>query len=256
LPYPQIKTPEQINAMRQAGHVLAKGLQAMAKATQPGISTYNIDQVGQQLVADHGMECAFLGQYDFPAGTCISVNDEVVHGLPKQNHIIAEGDVVKLDFGVKHQGMVTDACITVAVGPVDPAVEKFLAVTKKALFDGIAVVRDGARVGDISQAIQTTLEAGGASVCRQLTGHGLGEGLHEPPEILNFGRAGTGPTLLAGHTIAIEPIATLGGNGEIYTADDKWTICSRDGTLGAHYEFTIVVTEDGCEILTPWHEAM
>ena len=253
--YPTPKTAHQISIMHDAGHILAKALKAMRAGTKAGMSTFDIDRIGQELVAAHNMECAFLGQYDFPYGTCISVNDEVVHGIPSTTRIVQDGDVIKTDFGVRYQGLVTDACLTFVVGEKSlPTIENFLKVTKQALFDGIAIVRDGVRVGDISHAIQTTLEAGGATVCKDLTGHGLGLTLHEPPEILNYGQPNTGPILLAGHTVAIEPIATLGGNGEIYTADDKWTVCSSDGKIGAHFEFTIVVTKDGCEILTPWHD--
>lgn len=247
------KTIQELSYMQTGGKILAKALKAMKAASKPGVSTWEVDQVGREVVAQHGMQCAFYGYHGFPGAACISINDQVVHGVPKKETIIQEGDIVKIDFGVLHQGLNTDACISFGAGEISAEEQSFLDTVKAALYAAIAEAKEGNHLGDISAAIQETLEEGGAVVVRDLTGHGIGKEVHEQPTILNYGSRGTGMQLVAGQTLAIEPIATMGGSGKIFTdSADGWTIYSTDGALGGHFEHTIVIGKEKGEVLTPW----
>ncbi len=250
----QIKTPAEIERIRISGHMLAQVLRTLTPHVQPGVTTGELGEMAAHELKSLGGKSAFLGYRPthrtppFPGVICISVNDEVVHGIPGHRRI-AEGDIVGLDFGVNYEGMFTDGAITVPVGTIAPKVQRLLAATREALDEGIFMVRAGAHVGDISHAVEQRLRRDHLGVIEDLSGHGVGHAVHEDPLILNYGRAGSGPVLKAGMTIAIEPMATLGTH-EIIVDDDEWTIKTADGSLGAQFEHTVLVTEDGAEVLT------
>lgn len=244
----KIKTNAEITAMRQSGKMLATILGIVEKRITVGISTKELADIAASELKALGGKPTFLGMYGFPDVICISINDEVVHGIPGKK-VIKSGDIVSFDFGVTYDGMITDAARSVLVGPDNKAKLQLLAATSASLDAGIAVIKNGIQVGDISAAVQDVLDAGGYGIVRDLVGHGVGHQLHEDPNIPNYGRAGSGPVLLAGMTIAIEPMSTL-GSFKVYTADDDWTIATRDGSMSAHFEDTILITESGSEILT------
>ena len=243
-----IKTPEQIEAMREGGQILGRVLQTLAGRVQAGMTTDDIDQMASEAVKAAGGEAAFLGHEGFPKSICVSVNDEVVHGIPGKR-LIKEGDIVGLDMGVRYKGLITDAAIAVPIGAVDDAASNLLRMTEAALYAGIDQARNGARVGDISAAVEKVLRAGGLGIIKELAGHGVGTDLWEEPQISNIGVAGTGPTLKAGMTIAIEPMATV-GSPDIEVLEDKWTIATEDGSLAAQFEHTVLITNGDPEILT------
>ena len=244
-----IKTPQQIKVMRQGGKILRKTLEMLKKAVKPGISTLKLDQLAEEFILKHkGAKPAFKGYRGFPASICTSVNKEVVHGMPSRNRILKNGDIVGIDCGVYYKRMYTDACITVLVGSPDPEIRHFVKITKKALEKSLKQVRPGGHIGDISAVIQKTLEDQSYSPVIECTGHGVGKNLHEPPEIINMGRKGTGPLMKPGMTFAIEPISAM-GDGKVVTARDGWTIITADRSLSAHFEHTVLVTKTGCEIL-------
>ena len=245
-----IKTPKQIEVMRQGGVVLKKTLEMLARAVKPGISTLKIDQLAEKFILKHkGAKPAFKGYRGFPASICTSINKEVVHGVPSRNRILKDGDIVGIDCGIHYKGMYTDACITVLVGNVDLEVRHFVKITKKALNKAIKQIRPDGHIGDISAIIQKTLEDQSYSPVIECTGHGVGKNLHEPPEIINIGKKGTGPLMKPGMTFAIEPISAM-GDGKVITAKDGWTVITKDSSLSAHFEHTVLVTEKGYEILT------
>jgi methionyl aminopeptidase len=244
----QIKTTAEITAIRTSGQMLATVLRFLVPHTQSGITTGELDRLARQELKRLGGEPAFLGYGGFPAVSCISVNDEIVHGIPGKRRL-AEGDIVGLDFGVTYDGMITDGAVTVGVGEISNDARRLLAATEQALNKGIAQVRAGARIGDISHAVEQRLRHDKLGVIEDMSGHGVGHHLHEDPVIVNFGQAGTGMRLKAGMTIAIEPMATLGTH-EVYVDHDNWTIRTEDGSLGAQFEHTVLVTEEGAEILT------
>lgn len=244
----KVKTPAEIVAMRQSGQMLATVLAVVSKAITPGITTNELDTIAAKELEKLGGKPAFLGQYGFPAVICISLNDEVVHGIPGKQ-VIKNGDIVSFDFGVTYQGMITDAARSVLVGPHNKAKQNLIDGTLESLDAGIAAVKNGVQVGDISAAVQAVLDEYGYGIVRDLVGHGVGHELHEEPNIPNYGKSGTGPALSAGMTIAIEPMTTL-GSYKVYTASDGWTIATRDGSLSAHFEDTVLITETGAEILT------
>lgn len=244
----QIKTPEEIENMRHSGRILGEILQIVAAATKPGVTTAQLDAIAAEELKKRQANAAFLGYNGFPASICISVNNEIVHGIPG-SRVVQEGDLVGLDFGVEYKGMITDSAVTVAVGEISPVAKKLLTYTQKALNDAIAILKDGVRVGSIGAQIEATLEEGGLKVIDALGGHGVGHTVHEDPFIANFGTKGTGQALKAGMTIALEPIASLSTH-ETYLADDGWTYVTEDGSLSAQFEHTILITEDGAEILT------
>lgn len=243
------KTEQEIAAMRQSGHMLATVLDLLKKETKAGLTPKDMSAIAKKELARLGGEPAFLGFYGYPDIICISVNNQVQHSIPNEVPF-KDGDVVNYDFGVKYQGMVTDSGITVCVGDkLTPDTKRLLVGTERALYDGIRMVKAGARVGDVSAAIERTLRKNKLGIVRELVGHGVGHELHEDPEIPNYGHAGRGPILRAGMTIAIEPITTLGDPG-IYQARDGWTLLSQDGSWSAQFEHTLLVTPTGCEILT------
>lgn len=244
----KIKTATELDAMRESGRMLATVLTIVGSSIQIGITTKELDMIAASELAKLGGKPAFLGYYGFPAVICISVNDEVVHGIPSKQ-VIKSGDIVSFDFGVNYKGMITDAARTVLVGPHNKAKQRLIDGTLESLDAGIAAVKDGARVGDISAEVQGVLDGYGYGIVRDLVGHGVGHALHEEPNVPNYGKHGTGPVLSAGMTIAIEPMTTL-GSFKVYTASDGWTILTRDGSLAAHFEDTVLVTETGAEILT------
>jgi methionyl aminopeptidase len=246
----QIKTPVEIAAMREGGHMLATVLRDLSGQVEPGISTKDLAEIAKQKIGQLGGQPTTLGYHGFPDVICISVNDEVVHGIPRPGHIINDGDIVSLDFCVTHKGMITDAAISVIAGKPSSQNKDLLIATERSLMAGISAVTAGARVGDISAAVQASLNKHGTyGIIRDLVGHGVGHEMHEEPNIPNYGKKGTGQTLVAGMTLAIEPMATL-GSFEIQTDPDNWTIRTKDGSLAAHFEHTVLVTNDGVEILT------
>ena len=244
-----IKKPEQIQAMREGGRILKETLEIISKAVKPGISTFELDQIAEKNILRYkGAKPGFKGYKGFPATLCTSVNEQVVHGIPSKNVILADGDIVGIDCGVYFKGLYTDACLTVLVGNVAHEVRHFVKITKNALSQAVKQVRPGGCIGDISAVIQKILEDQGYSPVVECTGHGVGANLHEPPEILNAGKRGTGPIMKPGMTLAIEPISIMGKRG-VFTGKDGWTIVSSDGSLSAHFEHTVLVTIDGYEIL-------
>ncbi len=252
----QVKTAEEIRRLRTSGGILAEVLRRLSANLEPGHTTGYLGEMAARELAALGGEPAFLhyrpDKYStpFPSTICISINDEVVHGIPGQR-VIAAGDLVGLDFGVTFEGMISDGAVTVVAGggKTPPGVQRLLNATRQALDEGIAQVKAGARVGDISHAVEKRLRLDKLGVIEELSGHGVGHRLHEDPLILNYGRAGTGARLKAGMTIAIEPMATLGGM-DIFVDDDGWTIKTTDGSLSAQFEHTVLVTEDGFEVMT------
>lgn len=250
-----INTEKEIIVLRRGGRILAEVLARLADMVVPGADAADLNAEAQRLIAEHGATPLFLGYQPegasspYPTALCVSINNEVVHAVPYKGKIIKEGDVVSLDLGVRYEGMCTDSALTVAAGTVSARAQKLIEVTKNALYEGIAVVRAGAKIGDIGHAIAQGVERDGFSVVRELAGHGVGHHAHEEPMILNFGKKGTGETLVAGMTIALEPMVTDGG-WRIKTDADGWGIRTMDGSLAAHFEHTLLVTESGCEILT------
>jgi methionyl aminopeptidase len=246
--YNRIKTDKEIDAMRTGGAMLATVLGVVQKNTQTGMTTKDLALVAASEIKSLGGEPAFLGMYGFPDVICISVNEEVVHGIPGKR-IINDGDIISIDFGVRYGGLMTDAARSYIVGSANKVQKKLIEDTLRSLDAGIDSLRSGVRVGDIGNAIQVVLDKGGYGIVRDLVGHGVGHELHEEPNIPNYGTKGSGPILKAGQTIAIEPMVTLGSDS-VYTADDDWTIVTRDGSLAAHFEDTVLITESGAEILT------
>src|SRR5688572_1300879 len=243
-----IKNPTEINAMRESGRILASILQLLKEKSAPGLTPKDISKLARDELKRQGGEPAFLHFFGYPDTICISVNDQVQHSIP-DDRPFEEGDVVNYDFGVRYEGMVTDAGITVCIGKSNPDTARLIKGTEHALNNALKVVRHGCRVGDISATIERTLRTYKLGIVRELVGHGVGYELHEDPEIPNYGKAGTGPVLKAGMTIAIEPITTL-GDPAIIEAKDGWTLRTRDGSWSAQFEHTVLVTPTGCEVLT------
>ncbi len=246
----RVKTPAEIAAMREGGRMLAVVLNHLSNELSVGISTKDLAEIAKQELKKLGGQPTTLGYHGFPDVICISVNDEVVHGIPRSSHIIYDGDIVSLDFCVTYKGMITDAAVSVIAGQSSGQAKNLLVATERSLMAGISVVKAGGKVGDISAAIQAALNKHGKyGIIRDLVGHGVGHEMHEEPNIPNYGKKGTGSSLVAGMTLAIEPMATLGGF-EVQTDQDNWTIRTSDGSLAAHFEHTVLVTQDGAEILT------
>jgi methionyl aminopeptidase len=244
-----VKTDAEIAALRESGRMLATILKLMRQEARPGLTPKEMSAVARKELARLGGQPAFLGFYGYPDIICISVNDQVQHSIPNDRPF-ETGDIVNFDFGVTYKGMITDAGITVCIGnKTTPDTARLIKGTERALAEGLAVVRAGCHVGDISAAIERTLRKHRLGIVRELVGHGVGHELHEDPEIPNYGRAGTGPVLRAGMTIAVEPITTL-GSPAIYQAADGWTLVTVDGSYAAQFEHTVLVTATGCDILT------
>ena len=246
----KVKTQSEIKAMRESGRMLATVLELLRGKVEPGISTKHLADIARDELKSLGGEASFLGYQGFPDVICISVNEEVVHGIPKATKIIKEGDIVGMDFGVTYRGMITDSAISVIAGkPKTKGHKDIVERTKKALEVGINAVHDQVRTGDIGSAIESYLSTYPYGIVRDLVGHGVGHQVHEDPNIPNYGQADTGPWLSAGMTIAIEPMVTL-GTERVLVAPDGWTILTADGKWSAHFEHTVLITETGAEILT------
>lgn len=247
--YTKVKTPEEISSMRESGRQLATVLDYLKQNIQPGITTKDISKLAEKKLKELGGKPAFLGYYGFPDIICISVNEEVVHGIPGRK-VINQGDILSLDFGVSINGMITDSAISVVVGTTKSnEVSNLVKTTEEAMHAGIKVAKNGVRVGVIANSIENVLKRQQLGIVRDLVGHGVGHELHEEPNIPNYGSRESGPTLRSGMTIAIEPMATL-GDFKVETTSDGWTIVTKDRSLSAHFEHTILITDDGAEILT------
>lgn len=248
-----IKNREAIAHMRESCAIAASVLHRLKSLVQPGISTYDLDQAGRELIAGYGARSADfgyqIGSRRFPAHTCLSVNDEVVHGIGSLKRILREGDVISLDVTVEYNGYIGDNAVTIPVGAIAPEVAELIRTTEEALQIGIKQAQVGRRIGDISSTIQTYVEARGFGVVRELVGHGVGRSMHEEPQIPNFGRPHTGDKIKAGMTLAIEPMVNL-GTYHVKTLADGWTVVTADGRPSAHFEHTVLTTEKGPEILT------
>ena len=244
-----VKSAREIALMKEAGKVVAKVFETVEPLIKPGISTYEINRIAEQVIYDAGGTCPCKGYYDYPAGTCVSVNDTLIHGIPSKKIILKEGDIVSLDVVANLKGYCADATRTFGVGILKESVKRLMNVTKDAFYEGIKEAQPHKRVGDISQAIQHYVESYGYNVARDFTGHGIGKGMHEDPAVPNYGIAGTGPLLQVGMALAIEPMV-LEGKKETRVLGDGWTVKSKDGKLTCHYENTIIITEEGCEIIT------
>lgn len=243
-----LKSPREITQMRGAGRVVAAVLEEVGKKVRPGITTAELDDIAVSEVKKRGVEASFKGYRGFPASICTSVNEEVVHGIPG-SRVLQEGEIISLDFGALMNGFHGDAAVTVGVGKISTEAQKIIDATRGALQAGIAAARIGARLGDVSAAIQSYAEARGFSVVREYVGHGIGRELHEDPQVPNFGVTGEGPVLQKGMTMALEPMLNAGG-WRTRVAEDKWTVVTADGRLSAHFEHTIVIDENGPGILT------
>lgn len=244
-----IKSTREIELMREAGRILAKVHDDLEKFIKPGITTYDIDKYGYEQIKHYGCIPSFLNYNGYPASICVSVNDEVVHGIPSKNRIIKEGDIVSLDAGVIYKGYHSDAARTHAVGNISPQAQRLIDVTRQSFFEGIRYAKEGCHLHEISNAIAAYAESFGYGVVRDLVGHGIGSHLHEDPQIPNFKQRFRGPKLVAGMTLAIEPMINAGTH-KVYWLDDDWTVVSADNSLSAHYENTVLITKDGCEILS------
>ncbi len=244
-----IYSPEEIEKIRQADLMVSRTLAEVAKVLEPGVSSKKLDKIAEEFIRDNGGIPAFKGYHGFPATLCISENNKVVHGIPSEDVVFKEGDIISIDCGVLLDGFYGDSAYTFALGEISPEAEKLMEVTKESLYRGIAQAKAGNRVGDIGYAIQSYVESFGYSVPREITGHGVGRHLHEEPSIPNYGRRGNGKRLKAGMVIAIEPMV-IAGSKEIEILEDDWTIVSADGSLAAHYEHSLAITENDPIILS------
>jgi methionyl aminopeptidase len=242
------KSREEIETMDRCNRVVAQILAALAGAVGPGASTADLDRMAERMCRDAGVRPAFKGYRGYPCVLCTSVNEEVVHGIPSPKKVLREGDIIGLDFGVVLEGYYGDAAVTVPVGRVSREAEELLRVTRESLRRGISAARPGARLSDISAAVQTHIESHGYSVVREFVGHGIGTSLHEDPQVPNYGAPGTGPVLKEGLALAIEPMVNVGGPA-VRIHSDGWTASTIDGSLSAHFERSIAITEDGPLVL-------
>lgn len=245
----KIKSAHEVEQMRIAGRITAETFEVLKDHIKPGVTTMELDKIAAQFISKSGAMCSFYQYSGYPGHICISVNQEVVHGIPSHARVLHEGDIVSVDIGACYGGYHGDAARTYAVGAISPEAEKLISVTKQSFFEGIKYAVAGNRLFDISAHIQEYVEQNGCSVVRALVGHGVGSNLHEDPEVPNFGTAGRGPRLVSGMTIAVEPMVNL-GTYKVITLPDKWTVVTADGKLSAHYENTLLITEHGAEILT------
>ena len=248
-----IKSPDEIAAMRRAGRVVAAVLSTLAREIKAGMTTGQLDDMAVRELAKYKAGASFKGYRGFPASLCVSLNEEVVHGIPGER-VINDGDIVSLDFGAFVDGFHGDAALTVGIGSIRLEAKRLLEAARGALEAGIAEAKSGVHLSDISAAIQHYAESAGFSVVREYTGHGIGRNMHESPQIPNFGPPGEGPVLQEGMALAIEPMVNLGG-WETRVKGDRWTVVTADGSLSAHFEKTIAITRGGAEVLTPWDES-
>ncbi len=245
-----VKSAREIDTMARAGRIVADVLALVASRAVPGVTTWDLDRVAEEFIRSHeGATPSFKGLYGFPASLCTSINAEVVHGIPSRKRVLAAGDILSVDVGVHLGGLHADGAITATVGEVGSGTRALLETTQRALAAGIGAARAGAHVGDIGFAVQQVAEQAGYSVVRELVGHGIGAQFHEEPQVPNFGRPKHGARLLPGMTIAIEPMVNLGGP-EVRTLGDRWTVVTEDGSLSAHFEHTVAITDNGARILT------
>lgn len=235
--------------MMEAGRITGEALLLAREHVREGVSTKELDTIIRTHIEKSGAMPSFLGYNGFPASACISVNDEVIHGIPSKNRILREGDIVKIDVGAFYKGFHGDSARTIAVGNVSDEAKRLIEVTRQSFFDGVAAVKTGNRIGDVGNAIQSRVENAGFSVVKKYIGHGIGKALHEAPDVPNFGTAGRGVRLCAGMALAIEPMVNV-GTSEVYELPDGWTVKTRDGSLSAHYENTIALTSEGVIITT------
>ncbi|HMK65478.1 MAG TPA: type I methionyl aminopeptidase [Thermodesulfobacteriota bacterium] len=243
-----LKSPEEIEKIRAAGTMVAEILEEIRKRIMPGVTTQELDQLAVKLTNKKKARPAFKGYHGYPHNLCVSVNEEVVHGFPSKRRLV-DGDIVGLDFGIYYAGYYGDAALTQPVGAISELAERLIRVTRESLFKGLEQARAGRRVGDISAAVQQYVEDNGFSVVRQFVGHGIGKSLHEDPQVPNFGEPGRGTLLKPGMVLAIEPMVNAGGS-DVEILSDGWTAVTRDRSLSAHFEHTVVITDDGCRILT------
>ncbi|MDP2684115.1 MAG: type I methionyl aminopeptidase [bacterium] len=244
-----IKTPDEIKIIKQGGKILAGILKELTEQVEAGMSTMDLENYAQELFKQSGGSPSFQNYDGFPTATCISVNDEVVHGIPRRNKIIKEGDIVGIDVGLKYKGLFTDTAVTVPIGKIDKERKKLLKITQEALNIAILKAKPGNFIGDIGQAVQNYVEKNGYSVVRSLVGHGVGHEVHEAPRVPNFGEVGTGELLREGMVLALEPMVNI-GTYDIIIKKDGWTIATADGSLSAHFEHTVAITKNGARILT------
>ncbi len=245
----EVKNEEELKRMRAAGKVTAAVLKQMTELVKPGISTWELDQAAEKTIRSFGATPLFLGYYEFPGSICASVNEEVVHGIPKKDRILKSGDIISIDTGARLDGFCSDAAITLGVGKVSEEAQQLMDVTKKSLYKAIGQIKPGRRLGDAQHAVETFAMQHNMGVVRDYCGHGIGRNMHEEPSIPNFGKPGTGPVLEEGMTLAIEPMLTA-GSYKVRELDDGWTVVTLDGSYAAHFEHTIAVTANGSEILT------
>ena len=243
-----VKTVDELERMRRSGILAAEALREVARAVRPGVTGAALDRIAETFIRDHGGTPSFKGYRGFPASVCISVNDEVVHGIP-DGRPLRDGEIVSIDLGAVVEGFHGDTAVTVPVGEVGKELRRLLTVAREALYKGIEAVRPGQALGDVGGAVQQHAERAGFSVVRDFAGHGIGRHLHEEPQVPNFGEPGTGTVLRPGMTLAIEPMVNLGGS-EVVMDGDGWTVRTRDGRPSAHFEHTVAVSEDGSDVLT------
>jgi methionyl aminopeptidase len=245
----KIHTPEEIAQIRESAQIVGRCLRMIGSEVAPGVSTMHLDRLAERFIRDAGGEPAFKGYRGFPASICASVNEEVVHGIPSEKRVLREGDVISVDIGVRRNGWYGDAARTFAVGEIDPETAKLLEATERALEHGMAMAKSGGRLSDISFAIEHEVKKDGFSVVRALVGHGIGRELHEEPQVPNYGRAGEGPRLMTGMTLAIEPMVNAGG-ADVVTLSDQWTVVTADSKRSAHFEHTVAIGLDGPQVLS------
>lgn len=243
-----LKSNDEISKMRKAGKIVGETLLLLEKEVKPGVTTANLDRIAEEFITKHGAKPSFKGLYGFPSSLCISVNEQVIHGIPG-NYSLQEGDIVSIDCGACIEGFHGDAARTFPVGNVSEAAQKLIDITQQSFFEGIKYAKEGNRLSDISHGIQSYVEAAGFSVVRDFVGHGIGREVHEDPNVPNFGKCGKGPKLLEGMVLAIEPMVNA-GTYKVKTLRDRWTVVTADKSLSAHYENTVAILSDGPEILT------
>lgn len=243
-----ITARSEIASLRRSGQIAAQALQAVVRAVRPGVTTAELNAIAEKAIVSAGGTPSFKGFQGFPAGLCTSINNEVVHGIPSQREL-KDGDIIGLDIGAIYDGLYSDHATTVGVGKIDKAADVLLIATRESLVEGIKAAKIGGHIGDIGAAIQKFLEPKGYGIVTQLTGHGVGKAVHEPPTIFNVGKLGSGPAIVEGMVLAIEPMVTA-GQPEVVTGPDGWTVITKDGSLAAHFEHTVLVTKRGPEIIT------
>ena len=246
----QLKSPREIDIMARGGQILGATVEMLRREVRPGMSTWQLDEMAEAFIRSHpGATPSFKGLYGFPGSVCVSINEEIVHGIPSRRRVLDDGDIISIDVGVKFEGYHTDSATTVPVGTVTDESQRLLDVTQRALMAGIAAAQPGNHIGDIGAAIQSVVEASGFSIVRDLVGHGIGVAFHEEPQVPNYGKPKRGTKLVPGLTIAIEPMVNAGGPAT-RTMPDRWTVVTVDGSRSAHFEHTVAVTESGPRILT------